>query len=146
MNEELNPKDNSEKIILPLIVAWFILILQIISIKDYALEMEKSFVIFSIIRIVLYLINSLVLTRGFETKRFFYYLISLILTIGLNIAITIYFIYLKVKDSKIFGENDNIIFFIVMIVFEWALTIILLLYLSKAKKIFINKKKIQWSV
>ncbi len=40
IKEEIIPKDNSEKIILPLIGVWFILIINIISLKDYVFQME----------------------------------------------------------------------------------------------------------
>ena len=146
MNEKIIGEENSEKIIFPLIAVWCNLILSIISLKDYALQMENSFIIFSIIRIVLYFINAVLMTRGFETKKFFYYLISLVLSISLNLSIIIFFIYLRVKDSKIFDENENVIYLLVTVLFEFALTIVILLYLFKAKKDFIYKKKKQWSV
>ena len=145
MKEEIIAKENSQKIIFPLIAVWFNLILSIISLNNYAIQKDNSFIIFSIIRIVLYFINAVLMTRCFETKKFCYYLISLLLSISLNLSIIIFFIYLNFKDSKILDENENVIFFIVTILIEFALTIVILLYLFKAKKVFIYKKKKQWS-
>ena len=145
MKEEIIAKENSEKIIFPLIAVWINLILSIIALKDYAIQMDNSFIIFSIIRIVLYFINAVLMTRGFETKKFCYYLISLLLSISLSLSIIIFFIYLSLKDSKILDENGNVIYFIVIVLLESALTFVILLYLFKAKKVFIYKKKKHWS-
>ena len=146
IKEEIIPKDNSEKIILPLIGVWFILIINIISLKDYVFQMEKPFIIFSIIRIFLYLICAILMTKSFETKKLCYYIFSMILSIILNLSFTFYCIYLIINDSKIKEEDEYFYVFLVMIALEWALIIILIIYLFKVKKGFIKNRYKGWAV
>ena len=130
--------NSSEKIMCPTITVWVVFVMNLISyysyliIEDYIYYRfyKYAFIFFSLlINCLIELISSILVTISFERKKYCLYLSGLIMSLIFDIFITIFIIIIYIKEILS-------IKFVLLILIEWSLFTVLMIYNKRVKSLF----------
>ena len=132
--------NSSEKIMCPTITVWVVFIANLVSFYSYLIINDRlyyriykyAFEFFSLlINCLIELISSILVTISFEKKKYCLYLSGLIMSLIFDIFMTI-FIIIKI----IYSRGYFLISGILLILIEWSLFTVLMIYNKRVKSLF----------
>ena len=130
--------DSSEKIICPTITVWVVFVANLVSFYSYLIISDRlyyrfykyAFEFFSLlINCLIELISSILVTISFEKKKYCFYLSGLIMSLIFDIFMTIFIIIIYSRDILIISG-------ILLIIIEWSLFTVLMIYNKRVKSLF----------
>ena len=130
--------DSSEKIMCPTITVWVVFVANLVSFYSYLIISDRlyyrfykyAFEFFSLlINCLIELISSILVTISFEKKKYCFYLSGLIMSLIFDIFMTIFIIIIYSRDILIISG-------ILLIIIEWSLFTVLMIYNKRVKSLF----------
>ena len=132
--------DSSEKIMCPTITVWIVFVVNLVLfysifiMGDYRYyRFYRFYYVFQffllIINCLIELISSILVTISFEKKKYCLYLSGLIMSLIFDIFMTIFIIIIYSRDILIISG-------ILLIIIEWSLFTVLMIYNKRVKSLF----------
>ena len=136
-NQNNNTIVTKEQLMFPQIAMWVIFVIYLISFFVYIAKLSTLDIIFNIALNLLFLVVAILVTLSIRNKFYYYYFISIILSIIYGVINTIMEI-INIVQLKNDGEVNDYIYSLVRSVvylfIGWAMTILLFGYRSKVCK------------
>ena len=136
-NQNNNTIVTKEQLMFPQIAMWVIFVIYLISFFVYIAKLSTLDIIFNIALNLLFLVVAILVTLSIRNKFYYYYFISIILSIIYGVINTIMEI-INIVQLKNDGEVNDYIYSLVRSVvylfIGWAMTILLFGYRSKVYK------------
>ena len=133
-NQNNNTIVTKEQLMFPQIAMWVIFVIYLISFFVYITKLSTLDIIFNIALNLLFLVVAILVTLSIRNKFYYYYFISIILSIIYGVINTIMEIINIVQlknEGEVYDYIYSLVQSVVFLLIGWIMTILLFAYRSK---------------
>ena len=133
-NQNNNTIVTKEQLMFPQIAMWVIFVIYLISFFVYITKLSTLNIIFNIALNLLFLVVAILVTLSIRNKFYYYYFISIILSIIYGVINTIMEIINIVQlknEGEVYDYIYSLVQSVVFLLIGWIMTILLFAYRSK---------------
>ena len=133
-NQNNNTIVTKEQLMFPQIAMWVIFVIYLISFFVYITKLSTLDIIFNITLNLLFLVVAILVTLSIRNKFYYYYFISIILSIIYGVINTIMEIINIVQlknEGEVYDYIYSLVQSVVFLLIGWIMTILLFAYRSK---------------